>query len=100
MDRLCDMAPNFVWDFLEEKLEHIESGIHSTRGICLCEYIKLCDKDAQSDEQSNGSMFSRFAISASLHISRVLRCGLGTVPIYTKLSSSPELTSDNEITSV
>ena len=37
------MAPDFVWDFLAEELEHTELSIHSTRMKCLCEYVKARD---------------------------------------------------------
>lgn len=37
---MCEVSPDFVWDFLNEALDHTPSATHSTRVVCLCEYIE------------------------------------------------------------
>lgn len=40
-DLLVNLSPDFIQDFLDEKLEHSERFRHTPQAMCLCEYAQL-----------------------------------------------------------
>lgn len=86
--RLCRMSTYFMWDLLAGKLETTEASTHSSRIVCLCDYIKTYNTCQKRKRKMSGNI-----------LSYLIRCCPFRNPQYSKLMDSSRLTEndDNEI---